>query len=52
MIFRAVFLILATGALAGTAYVGYYGRGGESFDTQGPSVRAGSGGVVTGSRVK
>lgn len=51
MIFRLVFVLLSVAAIAGSAYVGYYGRGGESWDTD-RSIRAGSGGAVAAGRVK
>ena len=52
-LFRAVFVILVISAVAGTAYVSYYGAGGESFDLD-RSVRSASGGRVigVGGRVK
>lgn len=46
-IFRAAFLILATSAIVGTTYVGYYGAGGESSDLD-QSVRTASGGRAIG----
>ncbi|MFW2545425.1 hypothetical protein ACN2XU_22585 [Primorskyibacter sp. 2E107] len=46
-LFRVVFLILTTSAVAGTSYVSYYGAGGESADLD-QSVRTGSGGGVIG----
>ncbi|MDA7425947.1 hypothetical protein [Thalassococcus lentus] len=49
---RIVFIVFATTAIAATAYVGYHGAGGESFDLD-RSVRAGSGGTfVGGGRIK
>ncbi|MCC1493232.1 hypothetical protein [Cognatishimia sp. F0-27] len=50
-IIRVLFLVLASTAVAGTAYVGWYGQGGESFDLD-RSVRTGSGGAFVGGRVK
>lgn len=42
-LFRLVFLVLATGAIAGTSYVAYQGHGGESRDLD-RSIRAVSAG--------
>ena len=49
---RIVFITIAAFAVAATAYVGYHGAGGESFDLD-RSVRTGSGGaIIGGGRIK
>ena len=51
MIIRAVFVLLSVSAIAGAAYTGYYGMGGESLDLD-KSIRASSGGSAIIGRVK
>ncbi|EAQ04178.1 hypothetical protein OB2597_08549 [Pseudooceanicola batsensis HTCC2597] len=53
MVLRILFLAIGLSAIAGTAWLGYYGIGRDSTDLD-RSVRAGSAGRVigTGGRIK